>query len=92
MFVSRVAGWPVAGSVVRIQSAARPPTDILRFNTWLKRYAAEKGAVYADYHTATAGDDGSLRDGHTNDGLHPNAQGYALMAPVASAAIAQVLK
>ena len=76
----------------RIQSAARPLTDILRFNTWLKRYAAEKGAVYADYHTATAGDDGSLRDGHTNDGLHPNAQGYALMSPVASAAIAQALK
>jgi lysophospholipase L1-like esterase len=76
----------------RIQSAARPPADILRFNTWLQRYAAEKGAVYADYYRATASDDGSLRDGQTNDGLHPNAQGYALMAPVASAAIAQALK
>src|SRR5687768_4454140 len=41
----------------RIQSTARPPADILRFNAWLERYAAEKGAVYADYYTATASGD-----------------------------------
>jgi lysophospholipase L1-like esterase len=76
----------------RIQSTARPPADILRFNAWLKGYATEKGAVYADYYTATASPEGFLRDGYTNDGLHPNAQGYELMAPVASAAIAQALR
>ena len=76
----------------RIQSVARPPADILRFNAWLKSYAAEKGAVYADYYAATVDANGNLREGHTNDGLHPNAQGYALMAPVASAAIAQALR
>jgi lysophospholipase L1-like esterase len=76
----------------RIQSVARPPADILRFNAWLKAYAAEKGAAYADYYTATVDADGFLRDGTTGDGLHPNAQGYALMAPVASAAIAQALR
>lgn len=76
----------------RIQSTARPPADILRFNAWLKGYAAEQGAVYADYYTATVDADGFLREGTTGDGLHPNAQGYALMAPVASAAIAQALR
>ena len=76
----------------RIQSAQRPPPDLLKFNAWLKSYAAEKGAVYADYYTATADAQGSLRDGYTNDGLHPNVQGYALMTPVASAAIAEALK
>jgi len=76
----------------RIQSSARPPADILRFNAWLKSYAASKGAVYADYYTATVDDSGFLRDGTTGDGLHPNAAGYALMAPVASAALAQALK
>ena len=59
---------------------------------WLKAYAAEKKAVYADYYTATVDAAGFLREGITNDGLHPNAQGYALMAPVASAAIAEALK
>ncbi len=76
----------------RIQSTQRPPADILRFNEWLKTYAAEKKAVYADYYTATVDAAGFLREGTTNDGLHPNAQGYALMAPVASSAIAEALK
>jgi lysophospholipase L1-like esterase len=76
----------------RIQSVQRPPADILRFNTWLESYAAQKGAVYADYYTATVDAAGFLRDGITGDGLHPNAQGYGLLAPVASAAIAQALK
>ncbi len=76
----------------RIQSAARPPADVIRFNAWLKTYAASKGAVYADYYTATVDASGFLRDGTTGDGLHPNAAGYALMTPVASAALAQALK
>ena len=76
----------------RIQSAQRPPADLLKFNSWLKSYAAEKGAVYADYYTATVDAQGFLREGYTNDGLHPNAQGYTLMTPVASAAIAEALK
>jgi lysophospholipase L1-like esterase len=76
----------------RVQSLQHPPADILKFNAWLKSYAAAKGAVYADYYTATVDGEGFLRDGITGDGLHPNAQGYALMAPVATAAIAQALK
>jgi lysophospholipase L1-like esterase len=36
--------------------------------------------------------DGFLRADDTNDGLHPNAAGYALMAPVAAAAIAKTLR
>ena len=76
----------------RVQSVQRPPADIVRFNAWLKSYAAEKGAVLADYYTATVDASGFLREGITNDGLHPNAQGYALRAPVAASAIAQVVK
>jgi lysophospholipase L1-like esterase len=43
-------------------------------------------------HTAAVDAQGFLREGYTNDGLHPNAQGYTLMTPVASAAIAEALK
>jgi lysophospholipase L1-like esterase len=74
------------------QSRTRPPADILKLNAWLKSYAQSTGAGFADYYTATVGDDGMLRADRTNDGLHPNAAGYALMAPVASAAIAAALK
>jgi lysophospholipase L1-like esterase len=76
----------------RIQSVQRPPADILKFNAWLKGYAAERKAVYADYYGATVDAQGFLREGITGDGLHPNAQGYALMVPVASAAIAEALR
>ena len=75
----------------RIQSVSRPPADILRLNEWLKRYAAEVGAVYADYYAAVVDDQGFFRTGLTNDGLHPNADGYAAMNPVAAAAIQRAL-
>jgi lysophospholipase L1-like esterase len=32
-----------------------------------------------------------LKEGYSDDGLHPNDRGYALMAPVAEAAIAQAI-
>jgi lysophospholipase L1-like esterase len=76
----------------RIQSAQRPPADILRLNAWLKSYAASVGAVYADYYTAVVDEKGFFRAGMTNDGLHPNTEGYQLMNPVAAAAIEQALR
>jgi lysophospholipase L1-like esterase len=76
----------------RIQSVGRPPADILRLNAWMKSYAATAGALYADYFSAVVDASGMLKDGLSNDGLHPNAQGYALMAPVAEAAIEKALK
>jgi lysophospholipase L1-like esterase len=32
------------------------------------------------------------KDGISNDGLHPNAAGYELMAPVVEAALRQVVR
>jgi lysophospholipase L1-like esterase len=75
-----------------LQSKTRPPADLLKLNAWLKTYATSSGAVYADYHAATSDKDGFLVDADTGDGLHPNASGYAKMAPVVAAAIAQALR
>jgi lysophospholipase L1-like esterase len=44
-------------------------------------------AVYADYFTALVDETGMLKQGYSNDGLHPNDKGYALMVPVAAAAL-----
>ncbi len=33
-----------------------------------------------------------LREGYSDDGLHPNEKGYALMAPVAESAIEKALR
>jgi len=75
-----------------VQSVRRPPAQILELNAWIKKYAAGVGAVYADYFSAVVDGNGMLKDGLSGDGLHPNKQGYALMAPVAQAAIENVLK
>jgi lysophospholipase L1-like esterase len=80
------------GGGPNLQSKTRPPADILTLNAWLKVYAAAAGAVYADYHAATRDADGFLVDADTNDGLHPNAGGYARMVPVVTAAIEQALR
>ena len=76
----------------RGQSRGRPPAEILKLNAWIKDYAAKSGSVFADYYSATVDDKGWLKEGHSADGLHPNEKGYALMVPVANAAIEQVLR
>jgi len=75
-----------------IQSVQRPPAQILQLNIWMKSYAASVGAVYADYFSAVVDGSGMLKEGLSNDGLHPNPQGYALMVPVVEAAIQKALK
>jgi lysophospholipase L1-like esterase len=83
---------PVSDYTSRKQTERRPPADILRLNAWIKEYAAKSKAIYADYFSATVDEKGMLRDGDSGDGLHPNAKGYARMAPVAEAAIRQALR
>jgi lysophospholipase L1-like esterase len=83
---------PVSDYTARKQTERRPPADILKLNAWLKEYAAKSGAIYADYFAATADGSGLLKQEISQDGLHPNGQGYALMAPVAEAAIQQALR
>jgi lysophospholipase L1-like esterase len=83
---------PVSDYTARKQTERRPPADILRLNAWLREYAAKAHAVYADYYAALVDDKGMLRDGYSEDGLHPNAKGYELMAPLAEAAIQKALR
>jgi lysophospholipase L1-like esterase len=45
-----------------------------------------------DYYSALVDEKGMLKDGYSGDGLHPNAKGYELMAPLAEAAIARALQ
>ena len=82
---------PISDYTPSQQSAHRPPADILKLNAWLRSYAAASGAVFADYYGALVDAQGMLKKGFSHDGLHPNAEGYALLAPVASRAIEKAL-
>jgi lysophospholipase L1-like esterase len=75
-----------------IQTDFHPPQTILQLDAWLKKYAAEHGHIYLDYFSAMADDKGFLKNELTMDGLHPNAQGYSVMAPLAQKAIDEALK
>jgi len=70
----------------------RPPADILKLNAWLKDYAAQVNAIYVDYYGALVDEKGFLKDGVSADGLHPNPDGYQVMAPLVEAAIEQALR
>jgi lysophospholipase L1-like esterase len=83
---------PIADYGRTPQTNQRPPADIVKLNEWMKAYAAKSGAIYADYFSALADAKGMLKEGISMDGLHPNAAGYALMAPIAEAALQKALK
>ena len=75
-----------------VQTARRPPEKIRALNDWLKSYAAAHGHTFLDYYAATVDARGFLKDELSDDGLHPNAKGYEVMAPLAERAIAAALK
>ena len=70
----------------------RPPQSILTLNTWIKKFAAENHCTYLDYFSAMVDAHGFLKNELSPDGLHPNAAGYAVMAPLAESAIQSALK
>lgn len=83
---------PVHDYGPRRMSDRRSPELILRLNEWLKNYCKANGHIYLDYFSKMVDEKGWLRAELANDGLHPNAEGYKLMAPLAEAAIQQALK
>lgn len=70
----------------------RPPEKILVLNAWIKRYAGTNGHTYLDYFSAMVDPQGLLQRDLSEDGLHPNAKGYAVMSPLAEQAIRAAVK
>lgn len=69
----------------------RPPAKIEALNLWLKKYCGAHGDIYLDYYTAMVDPRGLLKREYAEDGLHPTDAGYAVMAPLAEAAIHKAL-
>lgn len=65
----------------------RPSPRIVALNVWLRAFAEERGAVFVDYHAAMSGPSGELRPELTEDGVHPNTEGYAIMTGLVRAAV-----
>ncbi len=81
------------GPIVRMKMTdSHPPTDILKLNAWMKDFAVRADAVYVDYYGALVDEKGWLKEACSSDGLHPNAEGYKVMAPLVEAGIQKALK
>jgi lysophospholipase L1-like esterase len=68
-----------------------PVERIRALNLWLKEFCAREGCVYLDYYSGMADERGAMRPGLASDGVHPTAQGYAIMGPLAERAIQEAL-
>jgi lysophospholipase L1-like esterase len=69
----------------------RSQEKILELNRWLRSYCAQNNLIYLDYFNAMVDSRGMMQQNLADDGLHPNAAGYRVMAPLADAAIAKAL-
>jgi lysophospholipase L1-like esterase len=87
-----VSDYEVRDGKPIVQTVRRAPDKIMALNAWMKNYAAANHLVYLDYFSAMVDGKGFLKDELSDDGLHPNAAGYAVMNPLAEAAIQSSLK
>ena len=69
----------------------RPPVFIRALNDWLKTYCTQHNYAYVNYFDAVVDPHGELTADLSDDGLHPNAKGFRVMAPLALDGITRAL-
>ena len=69
------------------QSLRRSPRLIRELNDWLQSMCEQRHFTYVDYYSAMVDQAGWMPADMADDGLHPNAKGYRVMAPIALAAL-----
>ncbi len=84
--------YHVANPNATPQTTLRPMDRIRAINAWMRKYASAHGHVYLDYFSSMIDSDGLFKAELSLDDLHPNAAGYAVMAPLAQAAIDAALR
>jgi hypothetical protein len=69
----------------------QPIEKIAALSNWMKGFAAGRGVVYLDYYSALVGEHHGMKAGLSEDGVHPNKAGYAVMQSLAARAIKEAL-
>jgi len=67
--------------------ALRPALTIQHLNAWLQQYARETHSRYIDYYATLNDGQGGFKPNLSNDGVHPNRDGYAAMRKLAEEGI-----
>lgn len=68
-----------------------PAGKIAELNAWMKKYAIRHGAIFLDYYPALADEQKGMKAEYSGDGVHPNAEGYKVMEPLAQKAVKKAL-
>ncbi len=68
-----------------------PADKISAMNEWLREYSKNERILFVDYFSVLSDDQRGLKSSLSEDGVHPNAAGYAAMRPLAEAALRQAL-
>jgi lysophospholipase L1-like esterase len=89
--ITPVSNYHVSNPNAAPQTSSRPLARVHAINDWMRDYAAAHKHVYLDYFSAMIDDKGLLKAELSGDDLHPNAAGYAIMAPLAEAAIQKAM-
>lgn len=74
------------------RTGPEPATQIVALNEWVARHCASSHFIFLDYYSALAGSNGQMREGVSDDGVHPNEKGYAILKPLTEKAIGDALK
>ena len=82
---------PPATSFAWKPKASNPHDKIIALNKWILATCEAQGLIYVDYWSVLVGPDGGLKPELGLDSVHPNAAGYAVMAPLTLAAIDKYL-
>ncbi len=67
----------------------KPAATIKELNSWLRSYAQKSNIRYVDYYTVLTDAQGGFKADLSNDGVHPNRDGYAAMRKLALLGIAK---
>jgi len=68
-----------------------PADKIIELNEVLKNYAVENKIMYLDYFSSMVDDRKGLKSEYSDDGVHPNEEGYKIMTKLVNNAIVEVL-
>ena len=65
-------------------------STIISINSLMKDYALSNGIVYLDYYSSMVDENEGLNSDYTEDGVHPNKEGYKVMSGLAEKTISQI--
>jgi lysophospholipase L1-like esterase len=73
--------------VISWRPSIHPAAQIRELNAWMAGYAKAEGLGFVDYRPVLGAPDGGMKPTLSRDGVHPLKAGYALMRPMAEAAV-----